>query len=102
MNSFYTPNPMCGCAACRLRGLMGPMLLITLGILFMLQMMSYRWTFDETWPILLIVAGAVKLIQRLAPTTGHIDPLGADLTRSSGTSAPVVPGSSTPSGTARV
>jgi hypothetical protein len=50
---------------------MGPIVLITLGILFMLQMTSWRFPFRDTWPVLLVVIGAVQILQRLMPATGH-------------------------------
>jgi len=46
--------------------------LITLGVLFALQAYAGH-PFDRTWPILLIVIGVVKILQRVAPTTGHQD-----------------------------
>jgi len=64
----------CTCPYCRLRGLTLPVLLIALGVLFLLHMTVPGMTGSVTFAILLIVIGAVQLIQRLAPTTGHRDP----------------------------
>jgi hypothetical protein len=60
--------------------------LITIGVLLMLQMTSWRFPLRDTWPVILIVVGVVKLVQRLAPTTGHHDIL--DVNRPPLTSAP--------------
>jgi len=51
-----------------LRAVRGPILLIALGVLFVLdQNGSIRFT--QTWPALLIVFGAFKLAERLAAPT---------------------------------
>jgi hypothetical protein len=52
---------------------MGPAVLITLGVLFLIGQYS-RYSFGELWPILLIVIGAVKVAEALAPTEGHVGP----------------------------
>jgi hypothetical protein len=61
----------CPCAHCRLRGLMGPVVLITVGVLFLLGQYT-RYGFWELWPILLIVIGAVLVGQSLVSREGHI------------------------------
>jgi hypothetical protein len=53
-------------------GLMGPVVLVTIGTLFLIQELSDRLEFHETWPLLLIVIGIVKVLQHTAPTEGHI------------------------------
>lgn len=63
----------CGCARCRMRSLMGPSILITLGILFLIGQYSSRYSFSDLWPILLIVIGAIKLLEATASTAGHSD-----------------------------
>jgi hypothetical protein len=52
---------------------MGAAILITLGVLFLLNEM---WVvrFDETWPALLIVIGLFMYLGRSASTEGHIEP----------------------------
>lgn len=60
----------CGCGRCRCHGLMGPAVLITLGVLFLVGQYG-RYSFGELWPILLIVIGAVKVAESLASTEGH-------------------------------
>ncbi len=60
----------CNCARCRLHGLMGPVVLITLGVLFFISEYS-RVNFGQLWPILLIAIGAVKIAEAMASTEGH-------------------------------
>jgi hypothetical protein len=61
----------CQCEQCRTRRLMGPAMLITLGILFLLDSVS-RLGFGRTWPAILLVIGVVKLMQGNASNAGHI------------------------------
>lgn len=63
----------CGCAHCRTRGLMGPAILITIGVLFFVGQYSWQYSFDRTFPIIIIVIGVVKLISDTASTEGHVD-----------------------------
>lgn len=65
---------ICYCERCRTRRLMGPAILVTLGLLFLLHSVS-RVTFGETWPAILLVIGVVKLIQSNASSAGHIGSL---------------------------
>jgi hypothetical protein len=64
----------CQCEHCRTRKLMGPAMLVTLGVLFLLDSVS-RVGFGRTWPAILLVIGVVKLMQSNASTSGHIGPL---------------------------
>lgn len=70
----YRYNPSCGCARCRAHGFMGPAILITLGVLFLLDQVThiYWMEFGRTWPALLIVIGLVMFLQHNAPAAGHI------------------------------
>ncbi len=70
----YRYNPSCGCPRCRAHGFMGPAVLITLGVLFLLdQMVHVYWMdFGRTWPALLIVIGLIMFLQHNAPATGHM------------------------------
>jgi hypothetical protein len=61
----------CGCPNCRIRGLMGPFVLITVGVLFLIGQYS-RYSFGDLWPVLLIVIGVVLVLQSLASKEGHI------------------------------
>ena len=63
----------CKCARCTCRALMGPAVLITIGVLFLLgQGRSDLGFFEKTWPILLLVIGAIKLAEALASPEGHV------------------------------
>lgn len=70
----YRYNPSCGCARCRAHGFMGPTVLITIGVLFLLDQLTHAYwmSFGRTWPALLIVIGLVMFMQHNAPATGHI------------------------------
>ena len=65
---------ICYCENCRTRRLMGPAILVTIGVLFLLSSTS-RIGFWETWPAILLVIGVVKLVQSNASTNGHVGPL---------------------------
>ena len=70
----YRYNPSCGCARCRAHGFMGPTILITIGVLFLLSQATgvYWLRFHNTWPALLIVIGLIMFLQHNAPATGHV------------------------------
>lgn len=69
----YIRNRDCSCTRCRAHSLMGAAVLITLGVLFLLQ--SYHIApFGRTMPVLLLVIGAVLLISRSGSTEGHVNP----------------------------
>ena len=64
----------CACRRCTIRSLMGPAVIITVGLLFLLdQMRGGFLSFSNTFPIILIVIGVVSLASTLAPMDGHID-----------------------------
>ncbi|MGB7846751.1 MAG: DUF5668 domain-containing protein [Candidatus Acidiferrum sp.] len=64
----------CHCQCCTIRGLMGPAILITLGVLFLLhQLQGGRFDFGSTWPVLLVVIGLLLLASSVAPRDGHIE-----------------------------
>ena len=65
---------VCRCERCRTRKLMFPAILVTLGVLFLLDTTS-RVGFGRTWPAILLVIGVVKLLQSNASSEGHIGPL---------------------------
>jgi cell wall-active antibiotic response 4TMS protein YvqF len=45
------------------RSLTGPIVLIALGIMFLLQEFVPHWGLHKTWPVLLILIGAAKLLE---------------------------------------
>jgi hypothetical protein len=67
-------HPACVCERCRTRKLMGPAIMVTLGVLFLLDSVSVV-NLGRTWPAILLVVGVVKLMQSNASHTGHVGPL---------------------------
>ena len=66
-------STLCPCVRCQTGRMTGPVVLLTLGVLFLLD----QWTeihFNRTFPALLIAIGAVKLLQAAGSTEGHIEP----------------------------
>jgi len=61
---------ICRCAYCRIHALFGPIMIITVGVLFLLAQYS-RWSFGELWPFILIVAGFLKVAEAMASREGH-------------------------------
>lgn len=52
-----------------IRAIRGPITLITLGVLFALNNFT-QYRFSETWPVLLIVFGALSLLGRSTAPAG--------------------------------
>lgn len=64
----------CHCQSCTIRGLIGPAVLITVGVLFLLhQLHGGYFAFDNTWPVILVVIGMLLLASSFAPREGHIE-----------------------------
>ena len=70
---YYVRNRNCHCPRCMAYWLMGPAILITVGVLFLLEQLHIA-RFGQTVPILLIVIGLIKIAQRSAPDMGHVQP----------------------------
>jgi hypothetical protein len=67
-------NPRCRCARCTIRALVGPAVIVTVGVLFLLQQMRGGYfDFGNTYPVILVVIGAILLASSLAPMEGHIN-----------------------------
>jgi hypothetical protein len=63
----------CACRRCTIRGLMGPAVIITVGVLFLLdQTRGGNFSFGNTYPVILIVIGVISLAAAAAPTDGHV------------------------------
>src|SRR5260370_1917067 len=63
----------CTCRRCTIRGLMGPAVIITVGVLFLLdQMRGGNFSFSDTYPVILIVIGVISLAAAASPADGHI------------------------------
>lgn len=71
--TIYVRNRRCPCMRCRTRGLMGGAILITLGVLFLLDNYGIFY-FDNSWPVLLIVIGLLSYAARSGSMEGHIQP----------------------------
>lgn len=64
-------NTRCRCTYCKLRGLVGPLMIISVGVIFLITQYS-RYSFFDLWPVLLIILGVLLVAQALAPKQGHI------------------------------
>ncbi|HEY6766169.1 MAG TPA: B-box zinc finger protein [Candidatus Sulfotelmatobacter sp.] len=64
----------CTCGRCRTRWLMGPSMVLTTGVLMLLQSLDIA-ELGRTWPAWLLVVGIVKLLQSSASAVGHVGPL---------------------------
>lgn len=63
----------CNCRRCVIRGLMGPAIVVTVGVLFLLdQVRGGYLSFENTFPVILIVIGVISLASALASADGHI------------------------------
>lgn len=62
----------CSCLRCIVAGMRGPVVLILLGVLFLIDKWNWGYTFWQLWPSLLIVFGLMKIAEALAPTEGHV------------------------------
>ena len=71
--TYYMRNRACACGRCRARGLMGPAVMVTVGVLLLLQTLDIV-DFDRSWPVLLLVIGGVLLIGHSGSIEGHVQP----------------------------
>jgi hypothetical protein len=63
----------CTCQRCTIRGLMGPVVVVTVGVLFLLaEMRGGYFDFGNTYPVILIVIGLISLASALASSEGHV------------------------------
>jgi hypothetical protein len=62
----------CNCRRCTIRSLMGPAVIITVGVLFLLEQTRSGFSFGQTWPVILVVIGIISLASAMAPMDGHI------------------------------
>jgi hypothetical protein len=63
----------CYCERCRTRGLMWPAILVTFGVLSLLEDFT-RYDWNRTWPVLILVIGIVMLLRSNASSRGHKGP----------------------------
>jgi hypothetical protein len=63
----------CTCQRCSIRGLMGPVIVVTVGVLFLLQeIRGGYFDFGNTYPVILIVIGLISLASAMASSEGHV------------------------------
>jgi len=62
----------CRCMQCTVGGMRGPVVLILLGSLFLIDKWSMDFRITQWWPVLLIVLGLMKVAEALAPAEGHV------------------------------
>jgi LiaF transmembrane domain/B-box zinc finger len=63
-------TPFCYCDRCRMRRISFPVMLFTVGLLWLLDDVS-RLEFGRTWPVLFLVFGIMLLLRNSASTSGH-------------------------------
>ncbi len=69
----YRYNPACGCAGCRRSGLTGPVMMVTIGTLFLIANYT-RLDFGDLWPVILIVMGGLMFLRPSTSRAGHVNP----------------------------
>ena len=63
----------CRCARCTIRAMMGPAVVITIGVLFLLQeVRGGFFDFGNTYPVILVVIGAILLASSVSSMEGHV------------------------------
>jgi hypothetical protein len=65
---------ICSCARCHTRWLMGPVMVLTTGVVLLLDTATPIGV-DRTWPAWILAVGVVKLLQSTASSVGHVGPL---------------------------
>lgn len=64
----------CHCQSCTIKSLMGPAIVITVGVLFLFhQTQGGRFYFGNTWPVILLLIGAFQLASSLSSREGHVE-----------------------------
>ena len=69
----YKYNPACSCSCCRRSGLTGPVMMVTIGTLFLIANYT-RFDFHDLWPVILIVMGGLMLLRPSSSRAGHLNP----------------------------
>jgi LiaI-LiaF-like transmembrane region len=68
----------CHCQSCTIRGLTGPAIVITIGVLFLLhQLHGGTLDFGNTWPMILVVIGLLYLASAMGSREGHVEAISA-------------------------
>jgi len=63
----------CNCQRCRRHSLTGPVVLITIGFLFLVDRLDPHLSFGRLWPVILLAIGGLKLFEWMASNEGHKD-----------------------------
>ena len=71
MTCAYERNRDCSCERCSRGRIMGGVVLLTLGGLFLLNGFTHIG-FHSTWPVLLIMIGVVMVWQHAGSSEGHV------------------------------
>lgn len=71
---MYMQNRNCPCVRCKMNDSMGPALLVTFGTMLLLDNLTSFVRGGTIVAVVLIVIGAVKLLQGSASIEGHIPP----------------------------
>lgn len=88
----------CTCRRCTIRGLMGPAIIITVGVLFLMdQVRGGNFSFGNTYPVILIVIGAISLAAAASSVEGHVSGPVPPPTPGATGSTPTVPQNQFPS-----
>ena len=68
-----SPRVKCACQSCTIRGFVGPAVVITVGVLLLLnEVAGGHFYFGNTWPVILIVIGMLHLGSAIASREGHV------------------------------
>lgn len=60
-------NPTLSAPPTRGPSLMGPVILIALGVMFLVDQFIPGWGIGRTWPVLLVIIGVMKLLDSTRP-----------------------------------
>jgi len=72
--NYERARRVCGCGRCVSRCFMGPAMVLTTGVIFLLDSTNVAGV-DRTWPAWILAVGVVKLLQSSASSAGHVGPL---------------------------
>ncbi len=87
-----SPKVKCPCQSCTIRGFVGPAVVITVGVLLLLnEIQGSHFYFGNTWPVILIVIGLMHLASATASRVGHSDGQPAASTPPAPPSSPATP-----------
>ena len=89
-----SPRVKCACQSCTIRGFVGPAVVITVGVLLLLnEVAGGHFYLGNTWPVILIVIGLLHLGSATASREGHVTAQ-ANAAAPPAPPTPPVPGSS--------